>query len=46
MGDGLLCNLTRPLPEGTVPFGLLMCRLWSSLEAKYALANPLPFDYF
>ena len=38
--------LARPLLEGTVPFGLLMCPLWSGLEAKCALASPLPFDYF
>ena len=29
--------LARPLPKGTVPFGLGMCPLWSGMKAKCAL---------
>ena len=38
--------LARPLPKGTVPFGLLMCPLWSGLKAQCALCQPLHVYYF
>ena len=46
--DVHLSVLIRPLLKGTVPFGLLMCPLWSVLKTKLNVpyANPLTFDYF
>ena len=34
--------LARPLPKDTVPFGLLMCPLWSGLKQIVPFASPLP----
>ena len=33
--------LARPLPKGTVPFGLLMCPSWFGLKTQCALCQPL-----
>jgi len=36
----------RPLPKGTVPFGLLMCPFWTGNKAEWTLCQPFALGNF